>query len=84
MPDVIRLLRYWSKHPPSHILMAAWLGVGNTDASCRPVTESNALTPFLGPPEKPPVHIRDLVEWTELTKNRIESSGDPVIGRSGW
>jgi hypothetical protein len=68
MQDVIRLMSYWSKHPPLHILLAAWLDPANTNNLQQPVTEPNSLQPFLGSPEKPPAHIRDLVEWTERTK----------------
>jgi hypothetical protein len=79
MPDVLRLLSYWNRHPPVHVLLAAWL-VPRTDADPHPLaTEPDSLAPFLGTPEKPPTHIRELVDWAEQTK----TSGDPFAHAQG-
>jgi hypothetical protein len=75
MPDVLRLLNYWNRHPPVHVLLAAWL-VPRPELDLPPPTaEPDSLTPFVGAPEKPPAHIRELVDWAEQKKR----SGDRVI-----
>jgi hypothetical protein len=33
LPEMMALFRYWRDHPPVHVMVAAWLGVGPRDAA---------------------------------------------------
>jgi hypothetical protein len=69
MPEVMRLCNYWREHPPLHILLAAWLGYDpKSELTSEQVGE---LASYLGPTQKPPGYISDLMGWAEKMKARM-------------
>ena len=36
LPEMMDLFRYWRDHPPVHVMVAAWLGVGSKDEAAEP------------------------------------------------
>jgi hypothetical protein len=42
LPDALRLCAYWRKSPPTHVLVASYLGVGEAQKpAARPVTKKD-------------------------------------------
>jgi hypothetical protein len=78
LDDAWELFEHWQQWPPEHVLLRGFTGydlrkgTGNrlqgteTDAS-----EVSRLSALLGPAEKAPPHISDMVRWAEETVRRI-------------
>jgi hypothetical protein len=68
MPEVVRLCSYWREHPPLHLLVAAWLGHTAKDELSPEQAAELAL--YLGPPERIPPYISELMGWAKQIKDR--------------
>ena len=75
LPDAWELLEYWNEWPPEHMLLRGFTGYkppvprgGSRELGTEEVT---SLTGMLGPAERPPQHIHDLVEWAEKMKEKL-------------
>ena len=73
LPDAWELLEYWNEWPPEHMLLRGFTGYKPpSNPGCELGTEEVAsLTGMLGPAERPPQHINELVEWAEKMKEKL-------------
>jgi hypothetical protein len=74
LPDAWELLEYWNEWPPEHMLLRGFTGYKPppTKPGRELATEEvTSLTGMLGPAERPPQHINELVEWAEGVKGKM-------------
>ena len=72
MPEVERLFEYWRQSPPTHEMVAAYLGykppIKASEITDREVME---LAQLFGAPGKPTTYTQEMVQWAEQMKAKI-------------
>ena len=71
LPEMMALFRYWQAHPPVHVMVAAYLGVGAKDAAeLTEIEEKLAAAGEARPFDCLPVEIQ--AEILEARKRRAQ------------
>lgn len=69
LPDAWDQVDYWNEWPPEHVLLRGFTGYKPEKSTKE--EDASDLSALMGPAQKPPQYILEMVRWAEEQKGKL-------------